>query len=216
MEIITSEDFHHICFQKDSTLLKTTYDRPKLLETPAGEMVKIFYPRRKRFSSNSFKPYAIRFKANANRLRQLGFAAPHVENIKFCPDLRTYILIYQKIPGENARILANQNMDIIAAVAKYLVELHHQGIFFRSLHLENLLYQETEEFLLLDIVDVKFKKNPLNIFFRYRNLKHMFFIEDDATFWQSYGIEKFVEQYLKLAKLSRLSTYILKRMLKQK
>ena len=146
MEIITSQTFHAFCQNKNSILLKTTYDRPKLLETSDGFMIKIFYPRKKRFSSDQFKPYAIRFYNNAEKLRAGGFHAPEIHSIYYCPDLNTYLLTYQKMEGEDTRVLANKgHHEIIPDVAAYNA-LFMKRCIFRSMHLENLLLQPDKTF----------------------------------------------------------------------
>jgi hypothetical protein len=210
MEIISKNTFQHITQQNDALLLKTTYDRPKLLEKPNGEIIKVFYPKNKRFSSNHRKPYALRFCQNAEHLRNKNINAPLIQSIQYCAELDAYIIIYPKIPGENARVLSNMAArPIIPSTAQYIAELHDKGIFFRSIHLENLLYDEKQGFSLLDIVDVTFKKNPLNIFLRYRNLKHMFRISDDVAFWNHYGTSTFLKDYFAATNLSFFSKKLL-------
>lgn len=210
MELISKDTFYSIIHQNDALLLKTTYGRPKLLEKHNGDIIKVFYSKKKRFSSNNRKPYALRFCQNALLLRKTNINAPDIQLTQFCADLNSYILTYTKIPGENARVLSASMCDnIIPQVAHYIATLHEQGIFFRSIHLENLLYDEKQGFSLLDIVDVTFKNKPLNLFLRYRNLKHMFMISDDREFWQNYGIEHFLKYYFAATRLSRVSQKLL-------
>lgn len=205
MNRITKDEFYAICHQPNNILLKTTYDRPKMFETIDGMMIKVFYPRKKRYSSNTLKPYAIRFYQNAERLRTLGFNTPIIHSFQHCPELNTYVITYHKLKGNDARVLSQHNHALIHDVAAYIARLHDQGIFFRSLHLENLLYQSDGHFALLDIVDVQFKKNSLPFYLRYRNLKHMFRIADDRDFWNQFGVQHFLESYFKHTSLSFFS-----------
>lgn len=214
MQLITPTEFHTICHQPENILLKTTYDRPKMFETPDGMIIKVFYPRKKRYSSNSLKPYALRFCQNAERLRSLGFNTPIIHSIQHCAELHTYVIAYKKLHGQDARVLAQQDRTIIDKVAAYIGDLHNQGIFFRSLHLENLLY-DYKTFSLLDIVDVQFKKKSLSFFLRYRNLKHMFRILDDRKFWKQFGIKPFLDIYFKNTNISVLSKKCLSTLLIQ-
>jgi hypothetical protein len=203
MEIISSHEFDAFCHRDDLTLLKSTYNRPKLFESVQGDIVKIFYPRKKRFSSNKFKPYAIRFHTNAKRLQSLGFQTPIIKTMMHCPELNTYILSYKKLPGVDLRVLTTrgQPKELIDSIASFIVNLHTKGIFFRSVHLENLLQLNSGDFALLDIVDVQFKRRPLSLFLRYRNLKHMFQIKDDVLFWSQLSIADFLKSYFKFANL---------------
>lgn len=215
MQIISPSTFNAIIHTADANLIKTTYDRPKLLESAQGKMIKVFYAKHKRFSSNHRKPYALRFSENAVRLQNNGIRTPSVDPLQYCKEYDAYILTYSKIPGENTRILANLNHQfIIPRIAEYIASIHHKGIFFRSLHLENLLYDDIHGFALLDIVDVKFMTRPLHNFLRYRNLKHMFRIADDREFWQKYGVHQFMNIYFEVANLSAFSKGTLKILLK--
>ncbi|HEX2548339.1 MAG TPA: hypothetical protein VHM20_00820 [Gammaproteobacteria bacterium] len=215
MEIISKNTFNSLIHAMDTKLLKTTYQRPKLLENSNGKMIKVFYPKNKKFSSNRRKPYALRFCQNADLLRQKGIQTPTIESLQYCQDYNTYILSYAKIPGENARVLAGQNSQtMIPLVAQYIASLHQKGIFFRSLHLENLLFDNNKGFSLIDIVDVKLNRGPLNIFLRYRNLKHMLTISDDRQFWIDYGIHHFMKFYFDATCLSLVTKKSLSLLLK--
>lgn len=215
MEIISSHEFNAFCNRSDLTLLKTTYNRPKLFESTQGDIVKVFYPRKKRFSSNKYKPYAIRFHTNAKRLQSLGFVTPIIKNMQHCPELNTYTISYEKIPGVDVRVLTTdgQRPEIMESVAAYIANLHEKGIFFRSVHLENLLHLNNGDFALLDIVDVQFKRPSLSIYLRYRNLKHMFQVEDDKLYWSNYGIANFLKSYFQYAKLSFVKKKVLSTLL---
>lgn len=209
MDIISSHEFQTLCNRSNISLLKTTYNRPKLFETDNGEMIKVFYPRKKRLSSDKFKPYAMRFCNNAERLRSFGFKTLVIKNIQFCPDLNTYIITYPKLPGVDARVLAKSDRSIINDIASLLADLHNNGIFFRSIHLENILCQSKGKLALIDIVDVQFKKNSLSTYLRFRNLKHLFLVKDDKKFWENYGIENFLKSYFKFSRLPYFSRMIL-------
>jgi tRNA A-37 threonylcarbamoyl transferase component Bud32 len=214
MIIISINDFQTLVTNPTYLKIKTSFDRPKLLEAPDGRMIKIFYPRKKKISSNQFKPYALRFCQNSEKLTALGFIAPKIDEIKYCPELNIYILAYQKIPGENTRILTQQNSSVfLRDIAKFVARLHQQGVFFRGIHLENLLYHPAMHFVLLDIVDVKINKTALNIFVRYRNLKHLFKTEDDKEFWSKGNKLMFLTEYFTNSKISNFSKKILSKLL---
>lgn len=210
MQVISSHEFYSLLNKPNIKQLKTTYNRPKLLETQDNEIIKIFYPRKKLISSNAYKPYALRFASNAKQLRDLGFETPIINNIQHCPELNTYVLTYKRLQGIDTRVLANnQHPDIINQVARFIAELHNKGVFFRSIHLENLLYQDNGHFALLDIVDVQFNNKPLATYMRFRNLKHFLLIKDDRLFWKNYGVNQFLDSYFQFSKISYISKKIL-------
>lgn len=213
METISSQDFYAFCKRSDLTLLKTTYDRPKLFESKNGEIIKIFYPRKKLLSSNRYKPYALRFCTNAEELKTRGVITPEIRSVKYCQDLNVYIITYQKLPGIDARVFSSENINIIPNIAAFIAELHQKGIFFRSIHLENLLCLTDNQLALLDIVDMQFKNRAISLYLRFRNLKHLFKIKEDQAFWANYGIAQFLKIYFQHAKISfikrKLLTFLL-------
>lgn len=202
MEIISSHDFYAFCNRSDLTLLKRTYKKPKLFESKSDEMIKIFYPRRKFISSNQYKPYALRFRNNAEQLRTLGFITPTIKTLQYCPDLNTYIISYDKLPGVDFRVFSQNNKGIIHTLAAFIAKLHQKGIFFRSIHLENLLRLNNGDIALLDIVDIQFKKRAISSYLRFRNLKHLFQIKEDKQFWTHVNTAEFLKNYFKFAELS--------------
>jgi tRNA A-37 threonylcarbamoyl transferase component Bud32 len=209
MEIITIDAFHSLLSNPNNTIITTKYNKPKLIENSNGEITKIFYPKKRWRSSNRRRPYALRFYKNATLLSTHGIQAPHITSLKYCPDMKTYMISYKKIPGENVRVLMKQNeKTLLTDVAKYIATLHQKGIFFRALHLENLLYQQGE-FILIDIDDVTFKNKPLNFRYRYRNLKHMFLVNEDKEVWNTENIKNFMELYFQYANLSLFSKMML-------
>ena len=82
---------------------------------------------------------------------------------------------------------------------EFLAELHQQGVYFRSIHLGNVVLQETEQseaidlslhnfelshFGLIDIADIKFCGKPLSKNQRTRNFNHVTRPQQDAEFFQ--------------------------------
>ena len=51
--------------------------------------------------------------------------------------------------------------------------LHDEGIYFRSLHLGNVVLTPQGELGLIDIADVRLHRGPLTRFWRKRNLRRM-------------------------------------------
>jgi hypothetical protein len=175
---------------------------PKVVETPAGEIVKIFYPKKK-LSSAFYKPYAKRFCENAKRLSQLKLNVPVVKSAYFCDQSKRYYVHYDKLQGEDVSEMTKAgNLIILQDVLKYVAMLHEKGIFFRALHLSNLLHQSNNEFALIDITDVRIRRRPLSLYQRYRNLCHLFLHYQDRKYWEKAGIKHWLSLYCQFAQLS--------------
>ena len=127
-------------FINQNIMLSGTRERPGLMLTTANEMVKPFY-RRKFISSRTFLPQAKRFAANSWKLLEKKIPAPVVKEVIYCPDYPVHMVVYNRIDGRDLRELcAEQGNDLISLVPAYLAELHRLGIFFRAIHLGNLIY----------------------------------------------------------------------------
>lgn len=217
MDIISAHQLNDICNQKDNKVVQTICNKPKVLETKTGEMIKLFYPRKKRLSSNSYKPYALRFCNNARQLRSLNFTAPDIKKIQYCPDLMTHVVYYEKLTGETMDTCpAIKTQENIIPIVAFIAKLHSKGVFFRSIHLSNLLYNADGNFALIDISDVKFTKKSLPLYLRYRNLKHVLLYKEDQNFWNNFGVNNFLHHYFKFSNSSFFARKILTFLLNKK
>jgi len=218
MDIISCQEFTAICHDTETQTIKfgKTIQQPKVFEKNGDTIIKLFYPKKSRLSSDRIRPRAMRFYRNVNQLHQSGYTVPRVDKIQFCPELRMYLLYYPKIQGRDIRCLAKDgNLDVIRHVAHLLADLHEKGIFYRSIHLENLLYQPDGKIALLDVTDVKFKSAALSWYFRYRNIRHLFNEPLDKDLWQAFGISNFMKEYYQFAKLSPHSRFLLDYLVQQ-
>jgi tRNA A-37 threonylcarbamoyl transferase component Bud32 len=211
MEIITNSDFEQICSQERIKILKLGRGTlPKVYEKD-NIIIKLFYPKQTRLSSNTIRPRALRFYKNCQRLLKKGYIAPKILDLQYCKERRIHVVHYQKIAGQDVRYLANNGqIEILKNVSQLIADLHHHGVYIRCIHLENLLYQTTGHCALIDVTDVRFKSKSLNIYTRFRNLKHLFSTREDKAIWNEYGIARFIADYFKAARLSNASQKILK------
>jgi serine/threonine protein kinase len=215
MDIISQHEFNKVCDQ--SKIIKYgRVNQPKVLDI-GNIIIKLFYRKRRLFSSDRIKPQAIRFCDNIQSLSANGYAVPKLIKIQYCSDLGIYLIYYHKIEGQDIRSLARGgNINIIHDAIKFIAHLHKNGVFFRSIHLENLLYTVDGKIALLDVSDLKIKSKSLTIYLRYRNLKHLFLQEPyDKEIWKNFGINQFLTLYFRSAELPaysrRLLTYFINR-----
>ncbi|MCW8964080.1 MAG: hypothetical protein OQL16_09800, partial [Gammaproteobacteria bacterium] len=116
---------------------------PKVMHLDNGNIIKLF--RRKRaISSALFAPYAVRFSNNAFRLKELDIPTITPIGIQHCPQRKTHIVEYQPLPGELLRGLLQKDGSeaLFQQTAEFIAELHNKGIYFRSLHFENIVYHD--------------------------------------------------------------------------
>lgn len=148
---------------------------PKVYLLQDGNILKLF--RRKRiFSSALFRPYSKRFIDNAVELQKLG--VPTLQVLQFyrlqVPGMTA--VLYQPLPGETLRQIASKDgfnwQQTLPALAGLIRSLHSSGIYFRSLHLGNIVVTPDNRMGLIDVADMRFLRAPLPRRLIKRNLQH--------------------------------------------
>jgi tRNA A-37 threonylcarbamoyl transferase component Bud32 len=175
-----------------------------VLETPNGEMMKLFRLKRL-FSSAMYYPYAKRFVNNAKKLTALSIPTVNVKNLYYCPAIKRHIVIYQKLEGELLRtVLENnteQSANIYTQFAEFVALLHAKGVYFRSIHLKNVLLLSNGALGLIDISDLQVRSRPLSTSARIRNFSHMLPYQIDKALMKK-QLDSFLPAYLGATELS--------------
>jgi hypothetical protein len=177
-----------------ASILEQVGDQVKVLLLHDQRVVKLFQIRA-RFSSALVYPYSFRFFRNARKLKSLGVPSVRVEQTFFCPSLRCHGVIYELLAGEALHNL-DLDTDVWRRFAGFIAELHAKGVYFRSLHLGNVVLMPDAEFGLIDIADMRFKRPPLPDRLRVRNFKHLFRLAAHRRRFAEIGVETFLDDYL--------------------
>ncbi|MCB1645146.1 MAG: hypothetical protein KDI36_06815, partial [Pseudomonadales bacterium] len=112
-------------------------------------------------------------------------------------------LFYPQLPGLDFRQLCSEGqVRLLEPLATQLAGLHHKGIYFRAIHLGNLLHQESEGLALLDISDLYVRNRPLRLLLRARNILHLIRARQDRQYFESFGPDRFIAEYLQASGLS--------------
>jgi O-antigen ligase/tRNA A-37 threonylcarbamoyl transferase component Bud32 len=150
---------------------------PKVLRLVDGSFLKLFRARRW-YTSGSFNAYSERFAVNAERLRNMGFPTPHILDLYRLDDGSSAVH-YTPLPGNTLRQILqgitapDVRQALVERFGKFMAQLHEQGVYFRSLHLGNVLVLEDGEFGLIDVADLRIYPSSLSLSLRQRNLRHM-------------------------------------------
>ncbi|WP_434153864.1 toluene tolerance protein [Pseudomonas sp. JZ134] len=175
MRSISAQDLE--VWVKNGKILERDTRGPKVIALSSGLFLKVFHVRKKTILTNLYPP-AISFFQNTQRLIALGLAAPNVTDV-FWTDRATgtSACLYEPLPGESLETIfkrcpeeINRNLYSIAA---FILELHQKGIYFRSLHLGNIIQTNEKCFGLIDVLDLKFKSGPLKSRHIRRNFNHL-------------------------------------------
>ena len=172
----------------------------KVLQLPDGSYLKVF--RRKRLlSSAAWYPYARRFADNAAALARLGVPCPRVIHLHRFPIIRRDVVHYQPLPGLTLRQIihgARPGIDthaLLGQLGRFVAALHCSGVFFRSIHLGNIVLGDDGRLGLIDIADMQIARRPLPRFKRKRNFAHLLRYREDRAWLMADGGIAFAEGY---------------------
>ena len=148
---------------------------PKVYRLTDGNFLKLF--RRKRLISSAlFVPYSDRFWRNALRLKELGIPTLTPLELYVLDNSSLSAVLYRPLVG---RTLKDIYLDEPEAFGKHLQglidfirTLHHRGIYFRSLHLGNIVWTPEGTLGLIDSAGLSVQRRPLSKAKARRNLAH--------------------------------------------
>ena len=184
MMTMSYQEFEEFC--EKSEILQWKDGLPSIIKHDSNLISKV-WQKRIRPSSDWIYPYYRRFCRNARKLLSRGVSAPHVKHAFRVSGRKIHIVTYEELPGISLKKVLTNHRDMldIAGLARFFAHLHSNGIYFRSLHLGNVLRLDSGGFGLIDVADVHFLIFPLSMNLRTRNLsrllyykKHRILLED--------------------------------------
>jgi tRNA A-37 threonylcarbamoyl transferase component Bud32 len=171
----TLEHDDYLALRADARVLERDHYGEKVLALADGSYLKLF--RRKRLiSSAAWYPYAKRFAENALALAERKIPCPGVIGLYRIPGVRRDAVRYRPLEGQTLRQLVRSGADaagLRAQLGRFVAELHGAGVYFRSLHLGNIVLTPAGTLGLIDIADLRAGKRPLPAHRRRRNLQHL-------------------------------------------
>lgn len=164
-----------------------------------GDFLKL-YRRKRLLSSALWSLPARRFANNAKRLQQLGIASPDIEELLLIPGRKLNGVRYRPLPGETLRdrwrTLTDEARETeVQSFGAFLGHLHQLGVYFRSLHLGNVLYLPDTRFGLIDLSDMQISGQPLPRWKRKRNVRHLLRYHEDTQWLASIHLAALIRGY---------------------
>lgn len=176
MDRLSDPDYRTL--RRHAEVLEADAFGDKVLRLGDGRFLKLF--RRKRLlSSAAWYPYAQRFADNALALSAKGIPCPRVEGVFRIPSIERDAVLYHPLAGQTLRDWGHAHADTLPHAAlhrrfnEFVAHLHQQGIYFRSLHLGNVVLTPEGRLGLIDIADLRFYRGPLGKLLRRRNLRRI-------------------------------------------
>ena len=121
---------------------------------------------------------AKKFAQYSLTLQQLGIPVPQIfESLWIDIAAGISASIYQPLPGKSVESILKETPEhidvLIPNLARFIKTLHQQGVYFRSLHLGNILQLHNGQFGLIDFLDLTKKSRALSSWEVSRNFKHL-------------------------------------------
>jgi tRNA A-37 threonylcarbamoyl transferase component Bud32 len=191
----TLEHDDYLALRADARVLERDHFGEKVLVLADGSYLKLF--RRKRLiSSAAWYPYAQRFADNALALAERKIPCPEVTGLYRIPSMRRDAVRYRPLEGQTLRQLVRSGADaagLRTQLGRFVAELHGAGVYFRSLHLGNIVLTPAGTLGLIDIADLRAGRRSLPAHRRRRNLQHLLrdaqdraWLQADTTFNTAY------------------------------
>ncbi len=201
--LISEQEYTEL--SRDASELERDNFGVKVLLRPDGRIIKLFRLKRL-FSLSAIYPYSLRFWRNTEKLRRLGVQTLRVERLFYCHSIRRHGIIYPLLKGDTLADLLQadpERPELLEQLASYIAWLHTNGIYFRSLHLGNLLLLPDGEIGLIDVADIRFYRMPLTAGQRRRNFAHLLRRDEHRAIFERFGLERFIDLYLQAAQLTQ-------------
>ena len=191
LEITTHENF--LALRTNAKVLEADAFGEKVLFLADGSILKLF--RRKRLISSAlWYPYACRFVDNAAALKQRNIPVPTVIGALRIPSIQRDAVHYQPLVGTALREIIHAGIDSLTEkvlknrFTQFVIRLHDLGIYFRSLHLGNVIETPNGDLGLIDFSDLRIFRRPLSGFMRRRNIQRMLSLSGEQDWIDSEAI----------------------------
>lgn len=206
---VSNAEFAELCAQGKIISNHGVYG-PKVILMPDGDYIKVFNPKPGLTKRHFFPKYKT-FIRNAEELKARGIPCIENKQLYFLTQKGSYAVRYIPLEGKDLRVLAQGSPDtILEELIPFLIELHNKGIYFRGIHLANVLKLDNGHHGIIDMADLRFKRGPLSMNLRVRNLKHMFKNKDDRDVYLTYGHDRLLNSYIQQAKLTPFEKLLFK------
>ena len=181
MQPLSSEQYNR--WRQGAQVLEKDGHGEKVLRLADGTFLKLFR-RKSLLSKTAIYPPARRFADNAAELQRLGIPCPTVIALYRLSEPYRTIVHYDPLPGQTLRHLLRSDttldqLELFARLAEFITHLHELGVYFRSLHMGNIVLTPDNEFGLIDISDMRCLGRPLSRRMRDRNYQHLLRYESD-------------------------------------
>jgi tRNA A-37 threonylcarbamoyl transferase component Bud32 len=195
--LLTLSNDEYLALRANATVLERDLHGDKVLRLGNGSYLKLF--RRKRLiSSAAWYPYAQRFADNALILQKRAIPCPLVTATYRIPSIKRDAVLYTPLEGKSLRQIIQSGeapSDLRTVLGKFVAQLHAAGIYFRSLHLGNIILSISGKLGLIDIADLRAKSGAISPYLRRRNMQQLYRNPNDQAWLCADGSTEVEDAY---------------------
>lgn len=184
----------------------------KVAQLADGNMLKLFRVKR-RVSSARFFSYARSFCRNAKRLAALSIPTVQVTQLFHCENALRTAVLYVPLQGATLMQLLKKG-DLtethVQALGQFIAHLHDAGIYFRGLHLGNIVLTPDGQLGLIDISEMTISPIRLSAKRRLRNFERFWRKEEDRIAFGERNIEVFTQSFVHSCKKIQMPAAVVK------
>ena len=192
---LTPQSFEALC--SGAEILEQDARGIKVIRLTDGDILKVFRVKHLVSSARVYS-YARQFCRNVERLQVLGVPTVEIRELCHFTDSSNSAVLYRPLPGRTVRQLAHaKQLDEarLEELGTFISSLHDKGIYFRSLHMGNVVLGDDGKYGLIDVADMSIFPWRLGCSRRLRNLYHVCRLHEDIrqldarqwhALWQGY------------------------------
>ena len=171
--------------REGAEVLEVDHYGEKVLRLVDGSILKLFRRRRRLLSSAALFPLFAALREQRRCPARLGIPVPRVLRLVRIPSIERDAVHYQPLVGQTLRDAMRAGLPpariaaLKAAFTGFIVRLHDQGVYFRSLHLGNVILTPDGELGLIDFADLRIHPWGLGRYLRARNMRRMLAMADE-------------------------------------
>ncbi len=172
----------------------------KVISLSNGNIAKLFRVKTI-FSSSFFRPYAKRFVRAVQLLKKKNIPTVQIIDTYYIPSFKRDLIVYKPLKGQSLRELIKNTKNsnkLVLDFASFFAHLHNTGIYFRSIHFNNVIVTPKGNFGLIDVTDLHYYYS-LNRSQRIRNFKPILHYKEDIQAIASLSMEVFLDKYIETA-----------------
>lgn len=184
----------------------------KVAKLADGNMLKFFRVKRWYSSARLFS-YARSFCRNSERLRALNIPTVKIIQLFHYEDSERTAVLYEPLAGLTfMQLLKNEDLAEarVSDLGKFIAHLHEIGVYFRGLHLGNIVLTPEGQLGLIDISEMTISPFRLSQHRRLRNFERFWRKKEDQLAFGEKNIEIFSRHYDEACKKIQMPAAIVK------